>query len=403
MADEQRPSGEAKDPPGRRRRAPTIDLKATEVVVGMTRFASAARALGRDARRWIMAWRMPDVVVRFWPIGLGVALSLAVVALAVMILAPWRAPADVTPALAARIGDLERKLADLAPVAGATPAAAPMPEQWAARITRLESALSALPGPRDGDLAALGARLDGLAARADDIVAAARATRERADQNAAALNDLAARPLPSVSRGDIAALDERLSAIERSSKALAEEIGKRGAADTPDRSVRLALLADALQTAIERGTPFRAELSAVRALAPDAAALAQLNALAPEGVATPALLGRELAALIPALSQASGLASPEGGFLDRLQANAGRLVRIRPVGEPSGDDPASVIARIEERAAHAEVAGALAEFARLPASMRAPATAWLARAEARRTAVETARRFADDARAALAR
>ena len=91
----------------------------------------------------------------------------------------------------------------------------------------------------------------------------------------------------------------------------------------------------------------------------------------------------------------------DAGFLDRLQASAEKLVRVRPVDEAPGDDPAAVVARIEVRAAQADLAGALAELAKLPALLRARAQGWIAKAQARNTAVEASQRFAADAVAVL--
>ena len=79
---------------------------------------------------------------------------------------------------------------------------------------------------------------------------------------------------------------------------------------------------------------------------------------------------RELVALTNLVAQTSGAPPRDGGFLDRLQANAERLVRIRPLDEPPGDDPASVLTRIEQRAAQADLPGALTELAKLPAAAR---------------------------------
>jgi hypothetical protein len=96
-----------------------------------------------------------------------------------------------------------------------------------------------------------------------------------------------------------------------------------------------------------------------------------------------------------------GVVPREGGFIDRLQANAERLIRIRPVDEVPGDDPATVVNRIELRAARSDVAGALAELEKLPAAIRAPADDWIKQAEAQRAALEAARRLAGDALIAL--
>ena len=71
--------------------------------------------------------------------------------------------------------------------------------------------------------------------------------------------------------------------------------------------------------------------------------------------------------------RAAGAPPRDGGFLERLQANAEKLVRIRPVDEePRGDDRAAMLARVEQRAAQGNIAGALAELAKLPAEARAP-------------------------------
>jgi hypothetical protein len=92
----------------------------------------------------------------------------------------------------------------------------------------------------------------------------------------------------------------------------------------------------------------------------------------------------------------------EGGFLDKLQANAERLVRIRPIEEIPGDDPATVIARVEIKAMRGDVPGALAELGNLPPPVRAPAQRWAAKAQARAAAVAASRAFAADALVALA-
>ena len=161
------------------------------------------------------------------------------------------------------------------------------------------------------------------------------------------------------------------------------------------------MVAAALKGAVERGDPFAAELAAANALAPDAKALAPLDAFAAAGVPAAAALARELAALSPALTQAAGAPAREGGFLDKLQASAEKLVRVRPAEEIAGADPAAVVSRAEAKAARADLAGALAELGELPAAARAPAEPWIKKAQARAAALEASRRLAADALAAL--
>ena len=71
-------------------------------------------------------------------------------------------------------------------------------------------------------------------------------------------------------------------------------------------STRLAVAAEALRAAVERGAPFQAELAAVKALGADAKATAQLEPFAAQGLTSAAELGRELTALMPALYRATG-------------------------------------------------------------------------------------------------
>jgi hypothetical protein len=95
-------------------------------------------------------------------------------------------------------------------------------------------------------------------------------------------------------------------------------------------------------------------------------------------------------------------APPSGGsFIERLQANAENLVRIRPVEAPSGDDRGAVLTRVERLAAKNDIAGSLAELNKLTPEARAPFQSWIAKAEARRKAVDASRRLASDAVAAL--
>jgi hypothetical protein len=108
-----------------------------------------------------------------------------------------------------------------------------------------------------------------------------------------------------------------------------------------------------------------------------------------------------LSSLEPALLQAAETKPPESGFLEKLQAHAERLVRIRPIEEIAGDEPAAVIARVEVKAARGDVPGALTELGKLPPPLRAPAQAWIDRAQGRAGALAASRRFAADALAAL--
>ena len=275
-------------------------------------------------------------------------------------------------------------------------------DQLNARVTRLESAPP--PATGNGSAAAglepaverLQAAIAELARRADDNAAATREARGQADAAQAKANTLQA----AVERNNIEALANRVTALERASKTLSEDVAKSLAA-AGDRPLRAAVAAQALRAAVERGEPFVAELSAVKALAADPQALAALEPFAAGGLPTTAILARQLADLAPGMQKVAAAPAPAGGFLDRLQANAEKLVRVRPVSETPGDEPAAVLGRAQAKAARSDLAGAVAELNALPADMRAPAQDWISKATARDAAINASRRLVTDAIAAL--
>jgi hypothetical protein len=185
-------------------------------------------------------------------------------------------------------------------------------------------------------------------------------------------------------------------------KAMGDEFAKR-ISSGGDHAVRLVVAAEALRTATERGDPFASALAAVKALGVDQNLLSPLAPFATTGVPGAASLAHELSALAADMRKASGAPPSEGGFLDRLQANAEKLVRIRPVDAPAGDDAGAVIPRIEVDAARADINGTLAEIAKLPDDLRASTAPWVEKAEARNAAIAAGRRIASDSLAALAK
>ncbi len=275
----------------------------------------------------------------------------------------------------------------------------------AARLDAIEAALARRDAPavtppapeRRPDIDTLA----DLNKRLDEIAEAARQARTRADSAVEAADRAQRAPgvdAASVSPAALEALANRVAALEQSLRDLG---ASRQAGDADDRAGRLAIAASALRGAVERGAAFAAELAAAKALAADASVLAPVERFAVHGVPAVAALARELAALAPSMLKALGERRPEGNVLDKLQASAERLVRIRPAGEVSGDDPVSVIARIELKAARSDIRGAVADLKRLPDAVRAPAESWIATVEAREAAIAASRRFADEALAAL--
>jgi hypothetical protein len=61
------------------------------------------------------------------------------------------------------------------------------------------------------------------------------------------------------------------------------------------------------------------------------------------------------------------------------------------------------VARIEVKASQADISGALAELAKLPAAARAPAEAWIKKVEMRMAALDASRRISADALSGLSK
>ena len=405
---------------GRRWPGPTIELAATEIKSGGrsahfgVRFVAPFLSWISAQRERLLAWwaarTPPDPPWR--AIGAVVA-GIVVLVLMVYLSGQFSNDESRLRTIEARIARAEQQVHELSGRPPANGVNAKALDELTARVAKLEAGGSATRPPAadpalanrmaalEGALKSIEEKIGVVARRTDDIDLVARDAREKAAASAAAIAELTQSMARLSSVSDLDASVNRIAALERLTAAIQAELAKRGVGETGDRPVRLAVTASALNTAVERGDAFAAELAAAKQLAGDISVLAPLDPFAATGLPSATALGRELVALANALAQTSGAPPREGGFLDRLQANAERLVRIRPLDEPPGDDPAAVLTRIEQRAAQADLAGALAELAKLPAPARAPAQAWTAKAQARLAAVAASRRFAADAFAAL--
>jgi hypothetical protein len=251
-------------------------------------------------------------------------------------------------------------------------------------------------------IAALGGRLDEIASasqsavkQADAAHAAAEAAASQATNQAMGQN--------TAERGDIAPLTNRVATLENAVKTL-NAAATESAPETDDRPARLSVAAEALRATVERGAPYQAELATVQALGVDRTATAPLAAFASQGVPSASALARELTELTPALENAvEPAAATDATFIDRLKANAQKLVRITPAGAPPGNDPADVIARIKFHGADGDIDAALADIKQLPAPAKALAADWIKKAQSREAAIAASRQIATDALAALSK
>ena len=379
--------GRAKRPP------PTIDLEASEV-------SSEPRNAGDDTQpehvseqpssrepssQKPSSQERPAAAISAWVVAAVSGAVAASLVIGVGWILGWPA-IPATPAagqinsaviddLTARIAGAESK-ASKAATAAADPASA-------ARIEALEKSLASLRGD----------------------VAAARAQSEKL---AAIVNDVKAAPGGSSSPLDLAAINERIAAIERAARAqsaeLAQENAKENAKPADDVSLRRVVAAALLDVLVRIGDPYPAALAAAKSLATNPDALKPLEGFAAKGVPNANVLNRELLTLVPKLSPPAPQdnATTGSGIVERLQAGAAKLVRIERT-DTVGSDRGAVVARVTAAALRNELADARRELNTLAPADRAAAQAWLDKCDARDAALAASRSFAAEAMAVLAK
>jgi hypothetical protein len=305
----------------------------------------------------------------------------------------------------ARIEDLSGRVSRLESAPAATDAKAGAAEigELSARLGRAEAALAALPAPDASDsklagqLAAITTAMKPLAGQIADLekrsgesATTAREAREHADAVAKAMADVNRADADQDKRqqnaqAEVAELKSRFGAIETELKGIRDRVAE-SAAPKSDEPLRFAVVAAGLRSALDRSEPFSAELAAAKTVGIDPAVIAEVAPFAATGVPNLQDLFRELGGLISEMLKVSAPAAQDGSYLDRLQAHAEKLVRIRPVGDRPGDDAATVIGRIERDMTRRDLAAVLAELDKLPAPAQAIAEPWRKKALARQAA-----------------
>ncbi len=380
--DEDRPEDTPLSPDsGRAKRAPpTIDLEASEV--------SGGKGTSEDTRAGASAAPQPKPSSPSSSAAISAMVTSAVtgaVTAALVIAAAWYVgwPGETAsqtaapPANAAAIDALTSRVADIES-RSARPAST-MPDPAAtARVEALEKSMASL--------------------RAE--IAGARAQSEKL---AAEVNAVKSAPREAAAPPDLSAINERLSQIERATRAESAEIAQQSNKPADDAALRRVVVASMLDISVRQGEPFVAALTAARALATDAEALKPLDDFAASGVPSAAVLSRELLTLVPKLSPPVPATGTTGsGIVDRLQAGAAKLVRIERT-DAVGNDRSAIIAQVTAAALHNDSADARRELNTLPPADRAAAQSWLDKADERDAALAASRQFAADAMAALAK
>ena len=163
---------------------------------------------------------------------------------------------------------------------------------------------------------------------------------------------------------NLASLIPRSQLQSELDKLRAEITTRVSSAGSNDKAASLLLAVDVLKGALDRGDPYMSELEAARALGLGSNEADKLALYAERGVATIRQMNEAFAARIsPILDSVSPKAE---GVVDQLLQTAGRLVRLRPVGDVEGQDPSAIIARMEAKLGRSDLAGALKESESLP-------------------------------------
>ena len=331
-------------------------------------------------------------------------------------------------AIAAGAAEAARKAADAAarqPASSASGAAQPAAGAAQQALAAMDAKLATLDKNATGAVSALQARLDAVekalaAPKSDDRLTESRAEaapppdldplRKQIAAIEARLQTMEkqAAPLAEAARameGRFKGLEERIQPLagridESRTQSEAERKRSEALAEGSADAARVSL-AQSIGAAIEAGAPFAAQVDALARLGAPAERLAPLREPSQKGVPTVRELARAFAALEPAIVTRTENAG--ASVVDRLTSSAMGLVRVRPVGEPGGDAPANIFARMSRALERGDVAGALKDWDKLPDAAKAASAQWAQQARTRVGAEEAARAILSDSTQKLGR
>lgn len=255
-----------------------------------------------------------------------------------------------------------------------------------AEVTKLDQKTAAPANA--ADLAALNGRVAALETTLKATTAGLTALQGATETAVAGTSTPAAVP-----QVDLTPLEQRIAALEARLQPLAAAVAAskvdvsadqdslRKAVSASDAAA-LVVVAQSLRGALDRGAPFAPEVAAAATLGADPDRIAVLQPVAGKGVPTAAALAKSFAPLAAPILTGTQSKEPQG-ILDRLERGASSLVRVRPVGAATGNDPAALVARIEDALGHGDVAAAISAWDQLPAPAKNVTGDWASDARAR--------------------
>lgn len=201
---------------------------------------------------------------------------------------------------------------------------------------------------------------------------------------------------PQVAPGDLTGLAQRIDRLDRVIAQIPAPNADPAAPPPPPPPIVVAgkesaalAVAMLVRDAVTRGTPYGREIAALEqaGLLPDA--VAKLKPFAASGAPSAASLANAFAPLATALTTPPEPA-PNASIADKAQALFARVVKVRPVGNASGDDPAALAARTDTALRRGDLAAALAALERLPPPDKARVQPFIDRLAARIAAGQAA-------------
>lgn len=174
----------------------------------------------------------------------------------------------------------------------------------------------------------------------------------------------------------LAALEAELSGLKSANEAAAAtstqlagrlqqaeaQINDRG----PEQQAARAVAAAALKSAVDRGGSFEAELQTYQTVAGDDPAIANLQPFAAKGVQSRVELQRQVSGVADSMVEAVAQPDPDQGLASRLYSSALSVVKVRKVGDVTGNTPEDIVARFEDRLRSGDFAAAAREWETLP-------------------------------------
>jgi hypothetical protein len=330
-----------------------------------------------------------------WPIAAAIVIGAGLAVGGALYLHTLDTTPDSVAALAAHESELEIRVA--------------------ARLAALEQKPDTASGVRDV-LADQEKRIAAAESAARDALASAKSALAAAETNRGT-NAISSSPpsAPPPQPVDLSPLETRIGDLDRRVADLDQKLAQltppvgaktdlrvapEAAARPESEAAAVAIIAASLVAKIEHGLPYAPELAALANRGVDKSKFAALEPNAATGVPTARVLATRFAELSDKLLAPEPL-QVEGSIFDRMVQSAGRLVRVRKVGDTAGEDLPARVGRIAATLQAGAIDEALAQWDELPASAKAKSQDFAALAKSRVDAVAAARVFQSEAVAAL--